>query len=294
MSPQYLCLSRPTQYASAVRGPAFGSWLPGGLIGILFVGGVFVGCREAPTAGTPEPLRLATVVVMPTAGAQAAAAPVPKSVTSVEWEAPLRRCSRRGGRRFCDGPRRVPKAAPAEVEWAREVGLGTFQAGAELIRGTPHKSWVDAVAEQVAAPEFPLHWPVAGGRYGRGLQFRGRRITHRGVDITATVGTPVESVAAGVVAYADNSIRGYGNLLLLLHAGGQVSAYAHLSEIRVSLGQHVKPGTVVALAGNTGISRGPHLHFEWREAGRPRDPMPRFPDAIKPAWMQRIARASRR
>jgi murein DD-endopeptidase MepM/ murein hydrolase activator NlpD len=127
---------------------------------------------------------------------------------------------------------------------------------------------------------------VDEGRFGRGLTWRGRRITHRGVDVSAEEGTPVRAVADALVGYADNTVRGYGNLLVLMHGGGEVSSYAHLSAVHVGPGQRVEAGQVVALAGNTGISRGPHLHFEWRENGELADPMRRFPTAVVPAWMQ--------
>jgi murein DD-endopeptidase MepM/ murein hydrolase activator NlpD len=118
------------------------------------------------------------------------------------------------------------------------------------------------------------------------VQRRGRKIVHRGVDVTAEVGTPVRAVAAALVGYADNTVDGYGNLLVLLHGGGEVSAYAHLDAIHVHAGQLVDEGQLVARAGNTGLSRGPHLHFEWREDGELADPMRRFEEAHLPTWMR--------
>ena len=209
------------------------------------------------------------------------------------WKADAPRCDRHRGRRFCNGPRRVPAWTGEAAARARELGLGTHRAAAELIRTAPRPEWIAAIAALSLEARGKLVWPVDGARYGRGLQFRGRRIVHRGVDFTAEVGTPVRAVADALVGYADNTIRGYGNLLVLLHADGEVSAYAHLSAIHVFPGQVVEAGQRVALAGNTGISRGPHLHMEWREAGEIADPMPRFPSARLPRWMRARLAASR-
>ena len=203
-----------------------------------------------------------------------------------EWQEDRERCDRHRGRRFCNGPRRVPVWAGESAELARSLGLGTHRAAAELIRTRPRPEWLSALEALDLRASRKLVWPVDGGRWGRGLEFRGRRVTHRGVDFTAEVGTPVRTVADALVAYADNTIRGYGNLLVLLHPQGDVSAYAHLSAVHVSPGQVVRAGQHVALAGNTGISRGPHLHMEWREDGEITNPMRRFEPRRLPRWMQ--------
>lgn len=207
-----------------------------------------------------------------------------------DWLPDERRCARYRRRRGrCNGPRRapVPKGKPSVV--ADALGLGTHRAAAALIRGEPRPEWI-AAAQRIGKPRFPLAWPIADGRFGRGYgrgHAAGGPRHHRGVDVTAEVGTPVRAVERALVGYADNTVHGYGNLLVLLHGDGSVSAYAHLSAIHVFAGQVVERGQPVALAGNTGISRGPHLHFEWREGGEPLDPMPRFERERWPAWMRR-------
>lgn len=210
-----------------------------------------------------------------------------------QWKGDAQRCERHRGRRFCNGPRRVPEWTGDGAIRARELGLGTHRAAAELIRTRPREEWLAALRALDLEPRHKLVWPIDGARYGRGLEFRGRRIVHRGIDFTAEVGTPVRAVADALVAYADNTIRGYGNLLVLLHAEGEVSAYAHLSAVHVFPGQVVRAGQHVALTGNTGISRGPHLHMEWRTDGEISDPMPRFPAARLPRWMRTRLAASR-
>ncbi len=209
-------------------------------------------------------------------------------VTPQKWLSPLMRCGRRGARRFCDGPRRAPNAVGAAYFRRETLELGTLHAGAQAIRAKVEGRWVDVVKAQGMQSPTELYWPIEGGRFGRGVGTgRERFRVHRGVDITADVGTPVHALADGMVVYADNSVPGYGNLLVVVHAGGEVSSYAHLSEIRVAPGDFLYAGEVVALTGNTGLSRGPHLHFEWREGGRPADPMRRMATEHVPTWMQR-------
>jgi murein DD-endopeptidase MepM/ murein hydrolase activator NlpD len=185
------------------------------------------------------------------------------------------RCGRHGGRRFCNGPRRAPKPHGPAAARAERLDLGTHATGAKLLRSAPYRRWRDALAKlDLSAPE-ELLWPVRDGPFGRGFG-RQQGKMHEGIDVGAERGEPVLAVADGLVAYADNSIRGYGNLLIVLHGGTSVGAYAHLSEIRVFPGQLIERGQVVGEVGNTGISRGDHLHFELHERGEPVDPAYRF------------------
>ncbi len=236
------------------------------------------------------PAAVEPVAEAPKAPARSAEVDLGEVPAVSDWLPDERRCARYRRRRGrCNGPRRapVPSGKPSRV--ATALGLGTHRAAAALIRGEPRPEWV-AAAQRIGKPRFPLAWPIADGRFGRGYG-RGRAAGgprhHRGVDVTAEVGTPVRAVERALVGYADNTVHGYGNLLVLLHGDGSVSAYAHLSAIHVFAGQVVERGQPVALAGNTGISRGPHLHFEWREGGQPVDPMPRFDRERWPEWMQR-------
>jgi len=93
---------------------------------------------------------------------------------------------------------------------------------------------------------------------------------HNGLDIAAYLHDPIYAAAAGTVVFADAS-GGYGNLVVLEHADGWESWYAHLSFISVTVGQEVEQGEIIGAAGSTGYSTGPHLHFELRYQGRPVD-----------------------
>ena len=82
----------------------------------------------------------------------------------------------------------------------------------------------------------------------------------------------VRAAADGLVGYSDNTLRGLGNAVVILHPGGWTTLYAHNARNTVQPGWRVKRGERIALVGATGIARGPHLHFEWRDNGRLGDP----------------------
>ena len=95
---------------------------------------------------------------------------------------------------------------------------------------------------------------------------------HAGIDFGAPVGSQVRAAADGEVESAGEA-RGYGERVVLKH-GGYETTYNHLSEIRVQVGRAVRQGEIIALSGNSGLSTGPHLHFEYRVNGTPVDPLP--------------------
>ncbi len=103
---------------------------------------------------------------------------------------------------------------------------------------------------------------------------------HEGIDVTAPMNAPIEAPAAGVVTQV-SWVEGYGNMLTVDHGYGLVTRYAHCSRILVVRGQRVKRGQVMANVGSTGLSTGPHLHYEVWVNGRPVDPKKYvLPDAI--------------
>jgi murein DD-endopeptidase MepM/ murein hydrolase activator NlpD len=120
-----------------------------------------------------------------------------------------------------------------------------------------------------------LRWPVSG-RLSSPFGRRGASM-HEGIDIAATRGTPVRAAAPGRVVHSDWSISGYGNLVIVEHRGGLVTLYAHNHVNKVRVGQTVEAGQVIAEVGRTGQATGPHLHFEVRRDGKPRDPLDFLP-----------------
>lgn len=115
-----------------------------------------------------------------------------------------------------------------------------------------------------------LGWPVSGP-VTSGFGMRWGRM-HEGVDVAVPSGTAVRAAAAGSVIYV-GWLGGYGNLVVVDHGGGLSTAYAHNSSFAVSQGQSVAAGEVVAYAGSTGHSTGPHVHFEVRVNGSAVDPL---------------------
>jgi len=95
-----------------------------------------------------------------------------------------------------------------------------------------------------------------------------------GINIAAPRGTPVRAAQNGVVAYAGNELKGFGNLLLIRHANGWMTAYAHNDVLLVKRGDQVKRGQVIARVGSTGNVATPQLHFELRHNTEAVDPTP--------------------
>ncbi|MEX2476178.1 M23 family metallopeptidase [Marinobacter sp.] len=118
----------------------------------------------------------------------------------------------------------------------------------------------------------PITWGWLSSRYGyRSDPFTGKRTWHAGVDLAGKDGSDIIAVAGGVVTYADER-HGYGNLVEVDHGDGLVSRYAHAKSIKVSVGDVVQKGQVVALMGSTGRSTGPHVHFEVLRNGKSENP----------------------
>jgi murein DD-endopeptidase MepM/ murein hydrolase activator NlpD len=95
-----------------------------------------------------------------------------------------------------------------------------------------------------------------------------RKVTrhHDGVDLAAPLGAPIRSIAAGVIIFAD-PWGGYGKFVVVKHPDGMTSHYGHMERISVTPGQRIRAGDIIGTVGSTGISTGPHLHFEIRVNG---------------------------
>lgn len=157
---------------------------------------------------------------------------------------------------------RLIKPAQHEASIAKPI-LAEAQPKRPSIDAAPNLS---VVAEnQDAAPEF--RWP-AHGRIIEGYKAGG----NDGINIALPEGTSVKAAEAGVVAYAGDGLKGYGNLILIRHPDGFVSAYANNSEIEVKRGEVVKRGQVIAKSGQSGDVASPQLHFELRKGSTPVDP----------------------
>jgi murein DD-endopeptidase MepM/ murein hydrolase activator NlpD len=116
-------------------------------------------------------------------------------------------------------------------------------------------------------------WPVQGHIISDfGTTTSGQR--NDGINIAAALGTPIRSAADGVVSYCGNELKSYGNLILIRHENGYVTAYAHAESILVNRGDRVAKGQIIGYAGETGDVRQPQLHFEIRHDTAPINPRP--------------------
>jgi murein DD-endopeptidase MepM/ murein hydrolase activator NlpD len=123
-----------------------------------------------------------------------------------------------------------------------------------------------------SAGDLSMRWPATGKVISEfGSKPGGTK--NEGINIAMPEGTPVRAAESGVVAYAGNELKGYGNLILIRHEGGYVTAYAHAKAMNVKRGDTVKRGDVIAAAGQTGAVSTPQLHFEVRKGATAMDPL---------------------
>lgn len=171
----------------------------------------------------------------------------------------------------------------ASARWRRESAVAAAPSGTGVPMPAPEPEWVlrNGAATEGALPlSFPVDDPVIVSPFGprRHLMLR-LSVLHTGVDFAAQKGDPVMAAADGVVVEAGAQPE-RGNVVVLDHgevSGAKISTwYTHNLEHRVKVGQQVKRGDVIALAGSTGHSAGPHVHFEVRVDGQPVDPGPWF------------------
>jgi murein DD-endopeptidase MepM/ murein hydrolase activator NlpD len=219
----------------------------------------------APPSAAPVPAAPATgapqVLTLPSPPPQTAAAPVPPPLPPQrpvpvpvvpEEEAP---------------PPPNAKVSPPEPE------SGAPPAAAQAAPSAA----VASLVENHRAPSGPLFtWPVSGRIVSTFGPAAGG--THNdGINISAPEGTTVAAAESGVVAYAGNELRGFGNLLLIKHEGGWVTAYAHNQVLLVKKGDKVRRGQAIARVGSTGGVSGAQLHFELRSGTKAVDPLDHLP-----------------
>jgi murein DD-endopeptidase MepM/ murein hydrolase activator NlpD len=164
----------------------------------------------------------------------------------------------------------APATKMAAVEPAKEKArlaqATTTPEAAAAVTETPVKT-----AEATGAlPTF--RWPVRGRVVtGYGAKTNGK--SNDGINVAVPEGTPVKAAEDGVVAYSGNELKGYGNLVLIRHSNGYVTAYAHASELMVKRGETIKRGQIIAKSGQSGEVGSPQLHFEIRKGSSPVDPL---------------------
>src|ERR1700720_3934640 len=234
---------------------------------------------EANGLSPPYPIQVGRTLVIPGAG-QLRLAAAPASVAA------LPPAPQPGVPQPMTGPDLPPPVAPeppsvSAAPLAPPAALPEAKPGAAAMpppisapppsREVPGSPDSSGAATPPAAGTGTFLWPVRGHILATyGTKSDG---THNdGVNIAAPRGTAVQAVDGGVVAYAGNELRGYGNLVLVKHANGWISAYAHCEELLVKKGDPVYRGKVIAKVGATGGVSEPQLHFELRQGKRPVDP----------------------
>ena len=161
-------------------------------------------------------------------------------------------------------PKGQPKAAPV---------LASHSPTETASVATPNEAQPATNSVRAGNASLSFRWP-AKGRIIAGFGPKTNGQTNDGINIALPEGTPIKAAEDGVVAYAGNELKGYGNLVLVRHAEGYVTAYAHAKELLVKRGDPIKRGQTIARSGQTGNVDAPQLHFEIRKGPAPIDPMP--------------------
>jgi murein DD-endopeptidase MepM/ murein hydrolase activator NlpD len=167
-----------------------------------------------------------------------------------------------------------PVAAPLPTT---RVAAAAPQQTARLAQATTTPEQTEAAEAPIKASEATgalptFRWPVRGKVItSYGAKTNGK--ANDGINVAVPEGTPVKAAEDGVVAYAGNELKGYGNLVLVRHSNGYVTAYAHASEVLVKRGDSIKRGQVIAKSGQSGEVASPQLHFEIRKGSNPVDPL---------------------
>ncbi|MEQ9329314.1 MAG: M23 family metallopeptidase [Rhodospirillales bacterium] len=208
-----------------------------------------------------QEIRLPRAVI---AATSSSAAPPPRSSSSSQSQAPSQASA---------PPAPAPRPQPAPVD-AASVVTEPSQASAQSLP-VPRTKPIDQASRAVPAPAPRsgklLDWPITG----RILSEFGPKpggLRNDGINIAAPRGAKVTAAENGVVAYAGDDIRAYGNLLLVKHADGLMTAYAHLERFLVKRGDKVKRGQLIGTVGSSGAVTIPQLHFEVRKKSDPVDP----------------------
>src|ERR1700721_2073107 len=189
-----------------------------------------------------------------------------------------------GAKTAAVAPVAQPLAVAAVQPAAAPLPPTTKMAAAAGPPQTAHLAQATGKIEDAPAAETPVkaseatgalptfRWPVRGKVItAYGAKANGK--ANDGINLAVPDGTPVKAAEDGVVAYSGNELKGYGNLVLVRHSNGYVTAYAHASELLVKRGDTIKRGQVIAKSGQSGEVGSPQLHFEIRKGSSPVDPL---------------------
>jgi murein DD-endopeptidase MepM/ murein hydrolase activator NlpD len=205
-----------------------------------------------PAGASPAPQAVASNTKAPAAGQIALASADPKHMLTAPTAAPSVKSSAKQPE--------IPAVPSIPVE------IGKAPTDAKQANAA-----IDA-AEPASADGTSFRWPVRGRIIsGFGAKSNGER--NDGINLAVPEGTSVKAAEAGTVIYAGNELEGYGNLVLVRHADGWVSAYAHNKDILVKRGDKVSRGQTIGQAGMSGTASSPQVHFELRKGAKPVNPL---------------------
>jgi murein DD-endopeptidase MepM/ murein hydrolase activator NlpD len=174
-------------------------------------------------------------------------------------------------------PIAAPQPAVAAIPAPIKMAAAGPQQSVRLAQASPAADVIAAETPAAKASETTgalptFRWPVRGKVItSYGAKTNGK--SNDGINLAVPEGTPVKAAEDGVVAYSGNELKGYGNLVLVRHSNGYVTAYAHASELLVKRGDPIKRGQVIAKSGQSGEVSSPQLHFEIRKGSSPVDPL---------------------
>lgn len=175
---------------------------------------------------------------------------------------------------------KIKLAPPADVAAGSDMALAapkpptmpSIPAESAPVTQASATAAIDEAVDEASADGKSFRWPVRG-RIISGFGTKPNGEKNDGINLAVPEGTSVKAVEAGTVIYAGNELEGYGNLILVRHADGWVSAYAHNKEMLVKRGDQVRRGQTVSYAGMTGSVTSPQVHFELRKGAKPVNPL---------------------
>jgi murein DD-endopeptidase MepM/ murein hydrolase activator NlpD len=182
-----------------------------------------------------------------------------------------------GGRVSSATPEAEPAGAASKPTGSKvAVNAGPAQSGgvqsASMVTPVAETPGTDGAVKAAAEATPGFRWPVRG-RIIAGFGPKPNGQQNDGIDVAVPENTPIKAAEGGVVAYAGSELKGYGNLVLVKHPNGYVTAYANAKELLVKRGDQIKRGDVIAKSGQSGNVDAPQLHFEVRKGSAPVDPM---------------------
>jgi murein DD-endopeptidase MepM/ murein hydrolase activator NlpD len=219
---------------------------------------------QANGMGSPDKIFVGQKVIIP--GMTGKPAPAATQVASLSPDVPAAAKLAPSPAMALTAPQKITPAAPAIDKTAAIQNPALVDPETSQTEPVPVKP---AVVEPVMSGADKFRWPISGKVITDFIASKGT-----GINISAPEGTSVRAAENGQVIYVGSGVEGYGNLVLIRHANGYVSAYAHLKSVGVNKGDSVTRGDSIGQAGMTGSVSSPQLHFELRKGATPVDPVP--------------------